>query len=145
LRFEPVFDYEQVLVVGRDHPLARAKFVEPARLADEVLISYPVATERLDVFTMFLTPAGVTPRQHKTVESTDLMLQMVASGRGVAALPRWLVKENAPRVPVVPVRLGRTGVPKKIHLGLREVEAGTGYLRGFIEAARAARRTGYHR
>ena len=136
LLFEPVFDYEQVLVVGRRHPLARAKFVEPARLAGEVLISYPVATERLDVFTLFLTPAGIVPREHRTVESTDLMLQMVAAGRGVAALPRWLVEENASKVAVRPVRLG---VPKKIHLGLRQEDAATPFLKGFIETARRVR------
>ena len=60
LRFEPVFDYEQVLVVRRGHPLARAQHVEPAQLADEVLITYPVDTDRLDIYTLFLTPAGVT-------------------------------------------------------------------------------------
>ena len=87
--------------------------------ADEVLITYPVETDRLDVYNLFLTPAGVTPRVHKTIESTDLMLQMVAAGRGVAALPRWLVEENMSRVAVAPVRLGREGVPKQIHLGLR--------------------------
>jgi LysR family transcriptional regulator for metE and metH len=142
LTFIPVFDYEQVLVVARKHALARVKFAEPAQLADEVLISYPVPLERLVVFTLFLTPAGVTPREHKTVESTDLMLQMVAAGRGVAALPRWLVRENATRAAVVPVRLGRRGVPKQIHLGLREADVSTGYLRGFIETARATRRKG---
>lgn len=136
LRFEPVFDYEQVLVVSRKHALARLKHVEPAQLADQVLISYPVATERLDVYNLFLTPAGVAPRVHRTVESTDLMLQLVAAGRGVAALPLWLVKENARRAAVVPVRLGRRGVPKHIHLGMRDAEASTGYLRGFVETAR---------
>jgi LysR family transcriptional regulator for metE and metH len=140
LKFIPVFDYEQVLVVGRRHALARTKHVEAAQLADEVLISYPVSIERLDVFNLFLTPAGITPREHRTVESTDLMLQMVAAGRGVAALPRWLVRENATKADVVPVRLGRKGVPKQIHLGLRERDAGTGYVRGFIDTARAARR-----
>ncbi|HWL63249.1 MAG TPA: LysR family transcriptional regulator [Steroidobacteraceae bacterium] len=142
LQFVPVFDYEQVLVVGHRHPLARARHVEPAQLAGEVLISYPVQQERLDVFTLFLTPAGVMPREHRTVESTDLMLQMVAAGRGVAALPKWLVRENATRAAVVPVRLGRKGVPKQIHLGMREADAATSYLRGFIETARAARRQG---
>ncbi len=107
LVFEPVFDYEQVLVVSRDHPLARERFVKPAQLADEVLITYPVETGRLDVYNLFLTPAGVSPRVHKTIESTDLMLQMVAAGRGVAALPRWLVEENATHVAIAPVRLGR--------------------------------------
>jgi LysR family transcriptional regulator, regulator for metE and metH len=138
LHFEPVFDYEQVLVVGTDHRLAKAQFVEPAQLATEVLITYPVETGRLDVYNLFLTPAGVSPRVHKTIESTDLMLQMVAAGRGVAALPRWLVEENAARVPIAPVRLGRHGVPKQIHLGVREADRETGYVRAFIELARSA-------
>ncbi|HUG72113.1 MAG TPA: LysR family transcriptional regulator [Steroidobacteraceae bacterium] len=140
LKFVPVFDYEQVLVVARGHPLARVRHVEPAQLARELLFSYPVAPERLDVFTLFLTPAGVLPREHRTVESTDLMLQLVAAGRGVAALPRWLVRENAGKAAVVPVRLGRRGVPKQIHLGMRDADAATGYLRGFIDTARAVRR-----
>jgi hypothetical protein len=29
LQFEPVFDYEQVLVVGRGHPLARQTYAKP--------------------------------------------------------------------------------------------------------------------
>ena len=136
LHFEPVFDYEQVLVVGSTHPLASAKYVEASQLADEVLITYPVEIGRLDVYTLFLTPAGVNPRVHKTIESTDLMLQMVAAGRGVAALPRWLVEENAARVAVAPVRLGRHGVAKQIHLGLREADRGTGYVQAFIRLAR---------
>src|SRR5262245_5377658 len=41
LRFEPVFDYEQVLVVGRDHVLASASHVTPQQLTGEVLITYP--------------------------------------------------------------------------------------------------------
>ena len=124
LRFEPVFDYEQVLVVPRAHPLASLKFVEPAQLAEEVLITYPVQTDRLDIYTLFLMPAGITPRAHRTIESTDLILEMIACGRGVGALPRWLVEERMQDVAIAPVRLGRRGVPKKIHLGLRQADLG---------------------
>ncbi len=136
LKFEPVFDYEQVLVVGHDHPLADASYIKPAQLTKEVLITYPVATDRLDVYTQFLQPAGITPRQHKTIETTDIMLQMVASGRGVAALPRWLAEEYAERMPVVPVRLGRQGIAKQIHLGAREADLDIDYLQAFIALAR---------
>jgi LysR family transcriptional regulator for metE and metH len=137
LVFIPVFDYEQVLVVPRSHRLAGQQFVEPEQLADEVLITYPVNTERLDVYNLFLAPAGITPRAHKALESTDLMLQMVAAGRGVAALPRWLVEEQGAQVPVVPLRLGRQGVPKQIHLGLRTVDQHISYLRAFVETAQS--------
>lgn len=136
LRFVPVFDYEQVLVVGRTHPLAGRSHAEPAALSDDVLITYPVDVERLDIYNQFFLPAGCAPRQRKTIETTDIMLQMVASGRGVAALPRWLVDEYAGRMAVAPVRLGQEGVFKQIFLGTREVDAGTAYLEAFVDIAR---------
>jgi LysR family transcriptional regulator for metE and metH len=136
LRFEPVFDYEQVLVVNREHPLATADYVKPDQLTREVLVTYPVETDRLDIYNQFLMPAGVTPRRHKVIETTDIMLQMVASGRGVAALPRWLVEEYAGRMNVVPVRLGRKGIAKQIFLGARETDTEIDYLKAFIDLAR---------
>ncbi|MFT3814980.1 MAG: LysR substrate-binding domain-containing protein [Acidovorax sp.] len=136
LHFEPVFDYEQVLVVARGHALARAPYVKPRQLVQEVLITYPVATDRLDIYSQFLLPAGVAPRRHKTIETTDIMLQMVESGRGVAALPRWLAEDYAARMAVVPVRLGPKGIAKQIHLGMREADRDTGYLGAFVELAR---------
>lgn len=138
LVFEPVFDYEQVLVVPQGHWLANASYVRPEDLSGEILITYPVSLERLDIYTDFLTPAGVAPRRHKTIETTDILLQMVASGRGVAALPRWLVNEHAERFRVAPVQLGAEGVDKQIFLGYRAEDVATDYLRAFVSLARAA-------
>ena len=135
LRFEPVFDYEQVLVVAHDHPLAGVAYAKPAQLTNEVLITYPVDIERLDIYNQFLMPAGITPKRHKAIETTDIMLQMVESGRGVAALPRWLVDEYASKMRVVPVRLGRHGIAKQIFLGAREADFGIDYLKAFVELA----------
>lgn len=136
LRFEPVFDYEQVLVVGPSHPLRDAAHVKPWQISDETLITYPVAIERLDIYNLFLTPAGIAPKRHKTIETTDIMLQMVASGRGVTALPRWLVEEQAAKFNVTPVKLGPKGMDKQIFLGFREADAKIDYLHAFIELAR---------
>ncbi|WP_321816114.1 MULTISPECIES: LysR family transcriptional regulator [unclassified Paraburkholderia] len=138
LHFEPVFDYEQVLVVSERHALAGARHVKPEQLADETLITYPVETDRLDIYNQFLRPAGVTPRRHKTIETTDIMLQMVASDRGVAALPRWLADEYAERMPVVSVKLGKQGIAKQIFLGTREADASIDYLGAFVELARSS-------
>lgn len=136
LAFEPVFDYEQVLVVSRSHPLAEADFIEPAQLTAETLITYPVSIERLDIYNLFLLPAGVSPKRHKIIETTDILLQMVASGRGVSALPRWLVEQYSSQLDLVPVRLGEHGVAKQIFLGIRESESDIDYLNAFIEHAR---------
>jgi LysR family transcriptional regulator for metE and metH len=136
LHFEPVFDYEQVLVVGPLHSFARRAYVVPSELEQETLITYPVEIERLDVYSQFLLPAGSVPKRHKVIETTDIMLQMVASGRGVAALPGWLVAEYQPKVHVVPVRLGRHGIPKQIFLGVRSADLAVEYVKDFIELAR---------
>lgn len=136
LRFEPVFDYEQVLVVARRHPLAKLSHVTPKQLTDEVLITYPVEIERLDIYNQFLLPAGCAPKQRKTIETTDIMLQMVAGGRGVAALPAWLVAEYARKLGIVAVRLGKQGIAKRIFLGMREADAQIDYLRAFVDLAR---------
>lgn len=139
LTFEPVFDYEQVLVVGPQHPLCGAEYALPRQLSNETLITYPVAIERLDIYNLFLTPAGIAPKRHKIIETTDIMLQMVASGCGVAALPRWLVEEQSAKFDVTPVKLGRKGVAKQIFLGFRKVDAEIDYLRAFVDLARTHR------
>jgi LysR family transcriptional regulator for metE and metH len=139
LTFEPVFDYEQVLVVGPQHPLRGVEYVQPEQLLDETLITYPVAIERLDIYNLFLTPAGISPKRHKIIETTDIMLQMVASGRGVAALPRWLVEEQSTKFNVTPVKLGLQGVAKQIFLGFRDTDAEVDYLRAFVDLARTHR------
>ncbi|WP_343657505.1 LysR family transcriptional regulator [Paraburkholderia caribensis] len=142
LRFEPVFDYEQVLVVADGHALSSEAYVTPEQLSEEVLITYPVETDRLDIYTQFLTPANVVPRRHKVIETTDIMLQMVASGRGVAALPRWLAEEYAGWMPLTPLRLGKKGIAKQIFLGTREADDAIDYLSAFVAMARKADWTG---
>ncbi|HQT26167.1 MAG TPA: LysR substrate-binding domain-containing protein, partial [Burkholderiales bacterium] len=136
LHFEPVFDYEQVLVVKRGHELANFPCVVPEQLAGEVLITYPVEADRLDIFNLFLRPAGISPKRHKIIETTDILIQMVAAGRGVTALPRWLAEQYADKADIVPVRLGRNGVSKQIFLGTREADGDIDYLQAFIDLAR---------
>lgn len=130
LDYVPVFDYELVLAVAADHPLAGKGCARPADLTGETLVTYPVARERLDIFTRFLVPAGALPRRHRTVETTDLMLRLVATGRAVSATPDWLVR-GAPGVRGV--RLG-AGIAKSIHLGLR-AGARPDYMQGFLDLA----------
>ena len=138
LVFQPVFDYEQVLVVNRQHALAQSAYVLPEQLSSETLITYPVDIDRLDIYNQFLQPAGISPQLHKPIETTDIMLQMVASGRGVAALPRWLVEEYQSRFEVVPVKLGKQGIAKQIYLGIRETDVQIDYVQAFIALAQAS-------
>lgn len=136
LHFEAVFDYEQVLVVGKKHPLKDKEYIIPRQLGEEILFTYPVSSDRLDIYTHFLNPSRMTIRKQKVVETTEMMLQLVACGRGVAALPRWLVEEYAIQYPVSAVRLGKTGLAKQIFLGVRQEDTEIKYIKSFLESAR---------
>lgn len=132
----PVFDYELVLAVPVAHALSAASHAEPTDLIDETLFTYPVPPERLDVFSQFLVPANCRPRHHRNVETTEMMLQLVAAGRGVSAIPNWLVRQQAATLGVRPVRIGKAGIQKSIHLGLRAGEEAVDFIAGFLVTSR---------
>jgi len=73
------------------------------------------------------------------------MLQMVASGRSVAALPKWLVAEYQRQMGIVPVRLGRHGISKQIFLGLRVTDTEIDYVAAFVKLARSKPQRGSSR
>lgn len=133
-----VFDYELVLGVPTGHPLALKNHAEPADLLDETLFTYPVPPQRLDVFTQFLVPANCSPRHHRNVETTEMMLQLVAAGRGVSAIPDWLVRQEAAELGVYPVRIGKAGIQKSIHLGVRSGDEAVDFIAGFLATSREA-------
>jgi LysR family transcriptional regulator, regulator for metE and metH len=135
--FEPVFPYEQVLVVGKNHPFAGLDWVNPEQIIDQTLYTYPVAVERLDIYQQFLLPANCLPKNHKDLEATELMLQMVAANRGVASLPLWLVKEYQKSFAVASVRLGEQGIHKHIHVGIRSSDSEDIHLKAFITSVKS--------
>jgi len=136
IEFTPVFPYEQVLVVHTNNPLAHFENIEAQQLANQVLYTYPVATDRLDIYQQFLLPANIQPKRHKTMGSTEMLLQMVAAERGVTTLPQWLVSEYSQQLPITTVRLGKTGIQKAIHLGCRKTDQHEKHIKVFIELAK---------
>lgn len=132
----PVFNYEHRLVVANSHLLAKQAFVLPEQLSNEVLFSYPVEPLRLDIFSQFLNPAKCSVKAHKHIETTEIMLQMVAAGRGVCALPGWLVDIYAETMPIKSIRFGESGIAKQIFVGIRKDEQAIDYLSDFIAQAK---------
>ena len=136
LKYVPAFHYEQVLVVSDTHPLRNEPYVTPDQLSKETLITYPVEPTRLDIYAQFLTPAGASVRQHKTIETTEILLQMIENNRGVGALPHWLVEQYQTLMNIHPVKLGEHGIAKTIHLGFRKDEVLPEYIEQFIALAK---------
>jgi LysR family transcriptional regulator for metE and metH len=113
-----LFSYEIVALVARDHPLARRVRLDARDFAGETLITYPVPDRMLDVVRRVLKPAGIDPPR-RTAELTVAILQLVASKRGIAALPRWAVEPYVARDYVVARPIGKRGLWGRLWAALR--------------------------
>lgn len=133
--YVPLFRYEAMLAVNPQHKLAPRTVVEAADLKDEVLIMYPVERDRLDIFTRFLDPADVEPREIRTAELTAMIVQLVASGRGVASLPNWSLAEYEPLNTVVAKSLGEHGLWATLYAAIREDQLDSPYMEDFLSTA----------
>ena len=132
LSYLPLFSYEARLAVAKNHPLAEREWIEPEDLAGETLIAYPVDRDRLDVFSRFLTPQGVEPKGVRQAELTAMMIQLVASGKGVVCLPNWALHEYREREYVSVISLGEEGVWPTLYAAVRADQADAPFMVGFI-------------
>lgn len=136
LTYLPLFSYEAQMALSVDHPLAQKQWLQPADLADETLIVYPIDRSRLDVFTLFLEPNGVIPSRVRTAELTTMMVQLVASGRGVCCLPNWALHEYIQREYVVARSLGEEGIWPNLYTAVRTDQADAPYIAAFVALAK---------
>lgn len=129
----PVLDYELTLVTSVAHSLAQRDFIEPGDLNKENLICFPVEQSRLDVFTRFLIPGECAPKSVQSVETIEVMLQLVACHRGVCTLPKWLLPKYMETYDIEGVRLGRAGVHKTLYLVYRKMDECFAYIQDFVK------------
>ncbi|UXY15101.1 LysR family transcriptional regulator [Chitiniphilus purpureus] len=134
IAYFPLFAFDMVGLVAKDHPLAAKPSLTAADFAGETLITYPVPDDMLDLIRKVLKPAGINPRR-RTSELTVAILQLVASRRGVAALPRWSVQHYIERGYVQAKPIG-AGLQSELHAAVPAERAGTAYLREFIGIVR---------
>lgn len=134
IKYTPLFAYELVLAVPSQGVLGKAKNIQPQDFADQVLITYPVERSRLDIFNVFLEPADVEPAAIRTAELTPMIIQLVASGRGVAALPSWALDEYKELPGLKILSLGK-GIWRTLHAGVRIEDEKTPYIQAFLNQA----------
>ena len=103
--------------------------------AGQALITYPVPDEMLDLVRQVLKPAGVEPPR-RTTELTVGMLQLVASGRGFAALPLWAVNGYLERGYVARQRIGPDGLTARLYAVVPKHLAHNAYLVDFVQVMR---------
>ena len=131
----PLFSFEIVALLPKGHALLNKPWLRASDFARHTLITYPVPDEMLDLVRQVLKPAGVTPPR-RTSELTVAMLQLVASGRGLAALPIWAVESYLARGYVAQQRIGRNGLTGKLYAASKASLTGRPFLSDFVRLMR---------
>ena len=149
VEYFPIFEYESRLVLSNTHPLVRAKEITVQELAEETLITYPVDKHRLDIMSRLFIPANILPKQIRTTDLTQMLIQLVASGRGIGALPDWVVNEYEQKGWVTSRRLdcvAPEGLRRTLYAGYRTEEKEKDYFEGFLKQLDkfAKKRTQYY-
>ncbi|EPJ44546.1 MAG: transcriptional regulator MetR [Osedax symbiont Rs1] len=132
----PLFSYESLIAMSDNHPLANKKFIEPADFTTETLITYPVNQDRLDIFTRFLDPAGIQPKEVRTADLTLMMVQLVASGRGLAALPNWAIDDYLKKGYITGLPIGERGQWCTLYAAIRDEQKNAEFMIDFLDTAK---------
>ncbi|UTW13946.1 LysR family transcriptional regulator [Marinobacterium rhizophilum] len=136
ITYVPLFSYESVLAIAKQHRLVARRYIHAEDLARETLITYPVDHGKLDIFNHFLDPASIDPAEIRTAELTVMILQLVASGRGVSALPNWAIHEYLERDYIASRPLGDKGVWCTLYAAIREDQKSSEFMVDFLNTAK---------
>lgn len=133
VHYQPLFRYQSLLAVANQHSLAQKNNIQPQDLQNETLIHYPVNRQRLDIFEYFLNPSGIEPRSTRQCELTLMIVQLVASGRGVACLPSWALQNYSDAQLITTKPLGNSGLWPTLYAAVREEQINTPYIEDFFQ------------
>lgn len=111
----PLFKFEIMAVLPPDHRLSKKTRLEAKDFEDETLITYPVNEARIDVIQQVLAPAAIH-YQRRTAELTIAIMQLVASRRGIAALPNWGIRSYVEHAYVIAKSIGKQGLWSNLYL-----------------------------
>jgi LysR family transcriptional regulator, regulator for metE and metH len=137
ITFNPLFDYHPVFVAAAANPLAQKPYITADDFRDQMLITYPVSRDRLDVFSEVLTPARVEPRATRAVELTAVILMLVAANRGVAVLPDWVLRDIKTNADYITRPLGPGTITKRVYAATRTEDTTTPFMAHFLKLGRS--------
>jgi LysR family transcriptional regulator, regulator for metE and metH len=133
--FHPLFRFEIMALLANQHALTNRPYLRAKDFAAETLITYPVPDDMLDLVRHVLEPAGIKPTR-RTTELTIAMLQLVASGRGVATLPRWAVQSYLDKGYVSARPIGKNGLMGHLYLACTSTTSDRPWLKEFVSITR---------
>jgi LysR family transcriptional regulator for metE and metH len=131
----PLFRFEILVVMAQKHRLAAQRRLQAADFEGETLITYPVPDTRIDLIREVLLPAQIR-YERRTAELTVAVLQLVASRRGIAALPNWAIKNYVDYDYVIARPIGDHGLWSDLFVSVPEPQKQKAYVLDFVNVIR---------
>ncbi|MCB5187752.1 LysR family transcriptional regulator [Methylobacillus caricis] len=110
----PLFKFEIMAVLPPEHVLRNKQRLLAEDFSGETLITYPVPEDRIDVIRQVLKPENIQFTR-RTSELTIAIMQLVASRRGLAALPNWGIQSYIEHDYVIAKPIGKKGLWSELH------------------------------
>ncbi len=135
VRFHPLFRYEVLALMARNHPYTTKSHLTAKDFAKETLVTYPIPDDRIDVIREVLLPARIEPPRRKT-ELTVAILQLVASHRAIAAMPGWAVQPYLDKDYVVSRPIRKAGLFANLYAATTSEKASAVHMLEFLDTMR---------
>ena len=110
-------------------------FVKAQQLKEETLLGYPLPLDRQDLYRYVLAPAGLEAKFRAVAQSSQI-LQLIATGQGVALLPRWLMEPYRAQGLLAVLPVGEQGLFRTMYAACRQGQHQAGPLQQLVEQIR---------
>ncbi|KQQ32721.1 LysR family transcriptional regulator [Duganella sp. Leaf126] len=130
-----LFRFEIMVVMAQKHRLAAQRRLQAADFSGETLITYPVPEQRIDLIREVLRPEHIA-FERRTAELTVAVLQLVASRRGIAALPNWAIKNYVDYDYVIARPVGEQGLWSDLYVSVPPAQQHKAYVLDFVKVIR---------
>ena len=136
IEFHDLFSYAPIFIAAQSNLLAKKPYIEAADFADQVLITYPVERNRLDIFSQVLIPAKIEPKSIRQVELTAIILLLVDANKGVSVLPDWVIELAEMSKNTITKPITKRGLKRKLYAATRKSDHDKPFIQRFIELSR---------
>ena len=118
IKFEKLFDDEQVALVPSRHALAAKPYLRPSDFRDETMIIYKEDIKKDFFAQQVLIPRSIRIGRVTKMQLTEARVELVKAGMGLSVLSKWLVKpfvRDSSSVKLIPI--GKNGFYRTWYTG----------------------------
>lgn len=123
---------EMVAIFPKNHEWNNKEYLKAVDFESKNLIIFSKPLSTVVVYTKVLEPAGIKPPRIFEVPMTEAMVEMVASGLGVAVIPHWIAQPYINDGKISAVRVTPKGLFRSLGVAIHQKESYPEYFETLI-------------